>query len=280
MSELGNAEYTLYSSPFSLYSMMARHTALLGPTTHGAKPPKSITLHFINHRDDENLSEAYLKVNPKGQVPAMTGNVLAHPLTDSHSISLHLAENHYPAMLPPQHAAVIRDLLARFHAIPGLALSNKNPTPQMIQYNPSPVDDILKRTDISPEYRKLLEAKLEFHNKINGVAFKPANVAKARAELQAILAEVVEQRRQSGASESEGEWTFGSKVGPTVLDSHLIPVVLRCVEVDNSELVPQELQRWADVVKATSPVWQKVLQGRPTRYDPSMGPLVADMQSL
>lgn len=163
MAEWDNAEYTLYSFPFSLYSMMARHTVQLGPTTHGARPPKQITLHFVNHLKNDNLKEDYLRVNPKGQIPAMTGSCLEQPLTDSISISLHLAEKHYPAMLPAGHAAVIRDLLKRIHAIYGLSFNNKNPTPEMMQYNPSPVEDILKRTDLSPEYRKALEAKLKLY---------------------------------------------------------------------------------------------------------------------
>jgi glutathione S-transferase len=161
MAELSKAEYPLYSSPFSLYSMMARHTVQLGPTTHDARPPQKITLSFVNHRENENLKEDYLlKVNPKGQVPAMTGNVLEQPLTDSCSISLYLAEKHYPAMLPAGRAAVIRDLVERIHAIYGLSFSNKNPTAEMTLYNPSPVEDILKKTDISPEYRTALDAKL------------------------------------------------------------------------------------------------------------------------
>lgn len=163
MAESGNAEYILYSSPFSLYSMMARHTIILGSTTHGARPPKSITLAFVNHAANENLREDYLQLNPKGQVPTMTGNVLEQPLTESNSISLYLAENHYPAMLPAEHAAVIRDLIKRIHAIPGPSFSIKNPTAEMQQRNPSAVDDILKNTDLSPEYRKALEAKLDLY---------------------------------------------------------------------------------------------------------------------
>jgi glutathione S-transferase len=144
--------------------MMARHTVQLGPATHNAKPPQKITLSFINHRKNQNLNEEYLVlVNPKGQVPAMTGNVLEQPLTDSRSISLHLAEKHYPAMLPAEHAVVIQDLLKRIHAIYGLSFSNKNPTAEMTQYNPSPVEDILKKTDLSPKYRAALEAKLSLY---------------------------------------------------------------------------------------------------------------------
>lgn len=101
-------------------------------------------------------------------------------------------------------------------------------------------------------------------------------VARARADLQAIMAEITEHRRRSGAE--EGEWTFGAAVGPTVLDSHLLPLVLRCVEVGNAELIPDELQRWAEAA-ARGPAWQKVMHGRPTVYNPSMGP-IEDMQDM
>lgn len=103
-------------------------------------------------------------------------------------------------------------------------------------------------------------------------------MAKARTDLQAIFAEIMEHRRRSGASDDEAEWTFGAQVGPTVLDSHLLPLVLRCIEAGNAELVPQDLRRWAGV-KADSAVWRKVMHGKPTRWDPSMGP-VQDMQEM
>ena len=103
-------------------------------------------------------------------------------------------------------------------------------------------------------------------------------MAKARTNLQDIFEEITEHRRQSGASDNEAEWTFGTQVGPTVLDSHLLPLVLRCIDAGNAELVPQELRRWAGV-KAKSPAWQKVMHGRPTKWDPSMGP-IADMQEM
>ncbi|KAK8017103.1 hypothetical protein PG993_015292 [Apiospora rasikravindrae] len=277
---LDNAEYSLYSAPFSLYSMMARHTAQLGPTTANARPPKQIALRFVHHKKDENLGEGYLvHVNPKGQVPAMTGGALERPLTDSISITLYLAETHYPAMLPAAHAAVIRGLLGRIHAIHGLSFTNKNPTKEMTQHNPSPVEEILKRTDLSPKYRKALEGKLKFHNENNALAFQPAVVAKAHADLQTIFAEITEHRKRSGAHDQEPPvWTFGNDVGPTALDSHLLPLVLRCVEAGNAELVPPELQRWAAAM-AKGPIWQKVMHGRPTLWDPSMGP-VEDMQEM
>ncbi|KAM0235570.1 hypothetical protein ACHAP5_009695 [Fusarium lateritium] len=279
MTDWKDAEYTLYSSPFSLYSMMARHTVQLGPTTHNAMPPKSITLSFVNHKAHENLNEEYLtKVNPKGQVPSMTGTLLDQTLTDSYSISLHLAEKHYPAMLGGPHEDNVRDLFKRLHAVYGLSISNNSPTPEMMKHNPSPAEKILKRDDITPGYRAALEAKLAFHNKYNGVAFHPDVVAKNRADLKTTFEEVVQHRRQSGTVDHNDEWTFGAKVGPTILDSHMLPFALRCMEVGNDDLVPQELQRWAKA-KEKSASWFKVMRGRPTAYHPSMGP-VAEMQDM
>lgn len=164
MVGLEDPEYTLYSSPFSLYSMMTRHTIQLGRTTKGGIPPKSITLSLVNNRKLDNLKEDYIvKLNPKGQIPTLAGNVLERPLTDSISISLYLAENHYPELLPAEHAPVIRDLLTRIHAIPGPSISNRNPSAEMIKHNHSPVEDILKRTDLNPVYRKALEQKLKLY---------------------------------------------------------------------------------------------------------------------
>ncbi|RGP79781.1 hypothetical protein FLONG3_2094 [Fusarium longipes] len=279
MTDWKDAEYTLYSSPFSLYSMMARHTVQLGPTSQNAMPPKSITLFFINHKANENLNEEYLiKINPKGQVPAMTGNFLDQPLTDSRSISLHLAEKHYPSMLPETHSGVIIDLFERLHSICGPSISNKNPTPEMTKYNPSPVEGILARPDISPEYRSALERKLAFHNEQNGIAFQPDVVAKNCADLKAIFENVVKLRQENGTIGKGDEWTFGSEIGPTILDSHLVPFILRCIEAGNAELVPTELQTWAKT-KEKSTSWQRVMHGRPTTYHPSMGP-VAEMKEM
>lgn len=163
MTDLRNAEYTLYSAPFSLYSMMARHTVQLGPLTDHTTPPCNIDLSFINHGKNDNLKEEYLKINPKGQIPSLVGNVLKEPLTDSISISLYLAEKHYPALLPTAQAALIKQLLERIHQVNGPSINNKKASPEMQKYNPSPAAEMLKRTDISPEYRKALEFKLRLY---------------------------------------------------------------------------------------------------------------------
>lgn len=67
--------YTLYIFPFSLYSIMARLTIVLG-MTHPHRPPTRalprVDLKLLNLHRDENLSEEFLKLNPKGQVPVMT----------------------------------------------------------------------------------------------------------------------------------------------------------------------------------------------------------------
>lgn len=106
----------------------------------------------------------------------------------------------------------------------------------------------------------------------NATAFHPDVVARAKANLRAIFDEVTEHRRISGAYDkvSPPEWTFGNEVGPTALDSHLLPLVLRCLDAGNGHLVTIDLRRWAAAM-AESPVWQKVMHGRPTKWDASMG---------
>lgn len=116
------------------------------------------------------------------------------------------------------------------------------------------------------------------HDQGYGIAFHPDVVKKAHADVQTIFAEIIDLRKQSGAFTNPEEWTFGAKVGPTILDSHLLPLALRCIEVWFTELVPEELRLWAKA-KEKSPTWEKVMHGRPTTYDPSMGP-IEDMHEM
>ena len=110
------------------------------------------------------------------------------------------------------------------------------------------------------------------------MAFQPERIQQSLLDLRNILDEIAKHGKHSGAFGDKTEWIFGAQVGPTLLDSHLLPLLLRMIEVGNADVVPQELQRWANV-KVNSPSWQKVMHGRPTRYDPSMGP-IEDMKDM
>lgn len=58
---------TLYYSTYSLYSILVRHALQLGRTLDSDSAP-DVRLHLVDMLKDEHLGEAYLKVNPMGQV--------------------------------------------------------------------------------------------------------------------------------------------------------------------------------------------------------------------
>lgn len=60
----------------------------------------------------------------------------------------------------------------------------------------------------------------------------------------------------------DAPWLFGSS-RPTVLDAHLIIVLGRLQDVGRTAVVPDRLQRYADMAFAT-PELQSVMQGRRT----------------
>lgn len=152
--------YVLYIFPFSLYSIMVRFTIALGNTYHKTSRVPVVENRLVNLHDDEEMTEWYLKINPKGQVPAMTANVLASPMPDSLDMSYHFVEQYYPGLLPEVHREIIQDLLSRVHAIEGSSLTIKEPRQELTVEVPNPgLDVLLARTDISDEYRRALEYK-------------------------------------------------------------------------------------------------------------------------
>lgn len=62
------SEYTLHVFPFSLYSIMARLTNVLGRITGPEDGAPAINYKLINLHRDEQITPEYLKLNPKGQV--------------------------------------------------------------------------------------------------------------------------------------------------------------------------------------------------------------------
>lgn len=162
---MGDTEsYMLYIFPFSLYSIMARLTIALG-VTHPHRPPTralpSVNLKLLNLHLDENLTEEFLKLNPKGQVPVMTSNGRA-ALTDSLDISYLFCREYFHEMLPRKHKAEIEKLLSDLHAIQGFSLSVKEEKikPGWADEILDPgLEELLGRDDLSEEYQKALRFK-------------------------------------------------------------------------------------------------------------------------
>src|SRR3569833_3131345 len=119
------AAYTLHYFPFSLYSIMARYTAVLGASAHQAAGTPSVHVKLVNIHYEalDNLSETYLReINPTGLIPVLTGGRLTAPLPESLDISYLLAREHFPALLPDRPRATIEDLLRRLHSFEAFSI--------------------------------------------------------------------------------------------------------------------------------------------------------------
>lgn len=65
-------------------------------------------------------------------------------------------------------------------------------------------------------------------------------------------------------------WLFGDDTGPTLLDAHLVPFIIRLLDCGRGDLVPERLQVYAKHI-ANLPSWYEVSHGRSTLWDVSVG---------
>ncbi|KAJ9639701.1 hypothetical protein H2204_003772 [Knufia peltigerae] len=205
--------------------------------------------------NDGQLDEHFLtKVNRKGQVPALTAPTLDKPMADSLEITHYLIE-HYPDLTPKEHKDESLRLLRAVHALNYFALSFPD-RPHVVAGFVKSINDRLARDDISDEYRSALEYKLSVTNaeKVEGI--RPEAV-RANEEAARNLMKTCEALLSEDAP-----WLFGSS-RPTVLDAHLIIVLGRLQDVGRTAVVPDRLQKYADMAFAT-PELQSVMQGRRT----------------
>lgn len=154
-------QYTLYIFPFSLYSIMVRFTIALGRAyQHGNSPklPPKVNLELVNLHLDDNLTQEYLRINPKGQVPVLTSEG-REPLTESLDISNFICREYFPEMRPKDHEVEIDELLSKLHAIEGLSLSVKEERIKedwTVEILDPGLEKLLARDDLSDEYKKAL----------------------------------------------------------------------------------------------------------------------------
>lgn len=62
-------------------------------------------------------------------------------------------------------------------------------------------------------------------------------------------------------------WLFD---GPTVLDAHVVPFILRLIDSGRHYLIPERLQQYAKDIQKLD-VWDQVSHGRPTLWNVSLG---------
>lgn len=153
--------YDLYHSPYSICALMARMTIALRPKTES---DRNVFLeHYINLFNEDQLTEGYLKVNPKGQVPALDSGALPSSLTDSVDIT-RWACDEYPELAPAQHREKIFRLLQDLHKIQYLSLTFR-PDEMLGGKITAGIEGSIQRRlnqqGISDSYRRALEVKKE-----------------------------------------------------------------------------------------------------------------------
>ncbi|KAK6197291.1 hypothetical protein LQW54_010753 [Pestalotiopsis sp. IQ-011] len=247
---------------------MARYTHALGRAFSHEEPDESININLKLvdiHRNGTITEDYLLNVNPKGQVPALTGGDLSAPLTDSLDISFWLCD-HFPILLPDAHELAIRELLSRLHKFKGLSLSVTSKTDRHAGVPLPELYATLARSDISQEYRSALKYKKQFHRETQEPALREENVEAAERSATLLFADVLKiyTAQENGAA----LWIFGET--PTVLDAHLVPLIARLLDCERTDLVPTELQVYA-LAAMSRPEYQAVTHGRRTLWDVSVG---------
>lgn len=258
----------LYFFPFSLYSIFARMTAAFAAQHEPDKVPR-IQLRMINLHADEHVAEWYLKLNPRGEVPCLTSPTLKAPLADSLDIAYWLCEQ-VPALLGGQHEQTVREMVKRLHSVHALPLSIFDVNrPKWANGMPSDAEGPLKKPDLSDEYRKALEFKLQ-HDRANyGHVLTDAHFEAAQDHVRVLLADITDLYRQHHGS---GTWIFGDEVGPTVLDAYTATLLARLVDMKREHLIPEELRPYGDAI-SSGPAWESITHGRGTVWTRGMTPI-------
>ncbi|KAL4781270.1 hypothetical protein BJX76DRAFT_21288 [Aspergillus varians] len=253
------ADPCLYIYPFSIQSLVVHFTLVLAlrGKLRASRELSHVSYRLVNLEKNENLREWYLvDVNPLGRVPTLTSKSLPSPLTDALSI-IYWVCDHCPSLLPKAHQTEICRLLSQLHeTLDGFSAANPA------------VEDFLTNHDITPTHRRALEYKRECQMKQRELV--SMNLAAGRSmtgNSVAFLAEIVALRKKHSPG---GTWIFGDKVGPTVLDAHVVPFVARLIDINLDELVPPELREYAEIIRAL-PEGQEAMGQRPTVWDASLG---------
>ncbi|KAL2826667.1 hypothetical protein BDW59DRAFT_62939 [Aspergillus cavernicola] len=254
------ADPCLYVYPFSIQSIVVHFTIVLA--LRGKSRPSRDLAHLgfrlVNVERNENLQEWYLRdVNPLGKVPTLTSKSLASPLTDCLSVVYWICEQ-CPRLLPEAHREEICRLLSELHEN-FEEYSSPNPA----------VEDFLTNHDITPTHRQALQYKRECQRKQREIAaYNLSGGRSMTGQTTVFLDGVVELRDKYS---SGGTWIFGGDIGPTVLDAHVVAFAARLMDISLEELVPTPLRTYAATIMSL-PEWKQVTGGRPTVWDPMLGP--------
>ena len=135
---------------------MVRMTLAMGRSD---SDPNSFEEELVDIYTGEQMTEEYLKINRRGQVPALVSSALPDNLTDSLDITRYLCEI-YPHLAPEESKQKVHELLDQLHQISYVSLSF-TPTENRVGGIRDAIQKRLTQSRISDSYRKALEYKLE-----------------------------------------------------------------------------------------------------------------------
>ena len=135
---------------------MVRMTLAMG---RPKSDPNIFQEEMIDIYAGEQMTEEYLKINRRGQVPALVSSALTNNLTDSWDITRYLCEI-YPNLAPEESKQKIYELLDQLHQISYVSLSF-TPGENRVGGVRDAIQKRLAQPGISDTYREALEYKLE-----------------------------------------------------------------------------------------------------------------------
>ncbi|OQV10801.1 Glutathione S-transferase, domain-containing protein [Cladophialophora immunda] len=252
--------YTLYYASHSICSIMVRVTfALRGPPKHGKG--LQIQEQEVDIGDKaEQIEESFLcDINPEGYVPVLAHpQLLPKPMPESVDITRYFAE-HYPRLLPDEHAEEIESLLDALHQINFYALTFGG-LPHRGEVLQQCLRAKLAQPGISDRYRRALEYKLGQRQAME-LNILPEQIA-ANEERSRTFNAQIEALMDKHANGKNSNYIYGDE--PTALDAHVLCFLSRLYDKGRTHLISPRLLKylmdfregdaWKEVVPSGSTV--------------------------
>ncbi|KAH8698730.1 hypothetical protein BGW36DRAFT_426422 [Talaromyces proteolyticus] len=296
MAQSGQSEepYVLYRNTWSIRSLMIRLT-LISTEEHPQQPNITIKQKEVDIIHGEQLDEWFLcHINRKGQVPVLTHPIMfSEPVRESVDISYYLCQ-FYPELLPIDYRDQIKSLLHALHRLNFHVITFAK-RPERAAGLIKTTQERLSRSYNSEDYHRALEYKLSMlvhpgasilPDKTNPLFFfvdritdpeehnfSPEYIQGQEDQVREILDKATVIRNKHA---SESPWIFGTRYA-TILDTHLIPVIVRLRDIGSTHLVGETMTLYAQCIVGTE-MWTKLIGNQPTTYVPGKSePLAGDL---
>ncbi|CAG9995849.1 unnamed protein product [Clonostachys byssicola] len=253
--------YTLYHFPFSLYSLMVRLAFAFGEKLSPENAPR-IKLKLVNLHLQENLSEDFLILNPRGQVPVLASPALSEPLTESYEIAKWLSLQQTD-LIPEEHNVIITKIMNDLHEIHAQALAL---SPDICKDGiPNQAAAMLEQNKLTASHRRCLEIKSIFHDNLYSDLLDPDNITLIEEKVLRFvdsIGDIIKNRPPAAF------YLFGDK--PTLLDAHAAAFLAHLIDLQRLDLLPNPTVRDYALGIISTSEWQHITQGLRTVWDESV----------